>query len=163
MFGELANRLKSAGLGVTIEELWDIFWLAERLPTNEGHSYAGEVRRREDDNKRTEATLDRQDGATVRHTALGRRGPSPKQGGGDPVNLYPAKQTGTIRASILRVPGVAATEHPEDMRRALQPFARRKRSRWRITLDEDETAASAAGHRYLVAYLPLQCVNTGSI
>jgi hypothetical protein len=148
MFGELARRIRRAGLGVTIEELWDIVWLAERLPTGEGRPLSsggddeGEAGRREEDEKRAKETSGRQDADG--QTELDRRGASSNTDGSGTTNLYSAKQAGTIRASTLRVPGAAATEYPEDLRRALQPFARRVPSRWRSTLDEDETASRAA-------------------
>ena len=149
MFGEFAKCLQNAGLGVMIEELEDIFWLAERLPAVEaspspsGGDEEERARRREGEEKLKKGTASRREESKDRENELGELGTSLKADGAT-TELYSTKLSGTIRASTLRVPGAAAIEHPKDLGRALQPFARRVPSGWRSALDEDETASRAA-------------------
>ncbi|RQP22190.1 SAV_2336 N-terminal domain-related protein [Piscinibacter terrae] len=144
MLTELVRRLRVAGLGVSIEELEDILWLAERLPVpaeEAAPADPGSGDTSGDDVPPIESPLaEGQDDAA----RLDRQGKTAGAAGDEGASIYSAKMSGTVSASVLRVPGVASTEHPEDLRRALQPFARRVPSRWRSTLDEEETATQAA-------------------
>jgi len=143
---KLAGGMLATGLALSAEELADILWLAERLPVPVaggdqpapvpiGDESGGQA---DADKKRA---ADQADAADDAQTLLKGDGAAK---GGQAAGIFTPQMTGTISASTLRVPGVAATDHPEDMRRALQPFARRVPSRWHRVLDEDETASYAA-------------------
>ncbi|MDP3799608.1 MAG: SAV_2336 N-terminal domain-related protein [Polaromonas sp.] len=143
MLSELSRRLRAAGLGVSIEEMEDILWLAGRLPAVAPSAAANEPA---DALTRTAATdADTPPLAppagTDDDTRRSRHRAGKRDGG---AGIFSTTVSGTVRASTLRVPGVASTEHPEQLRRALQPFARRVPSRWHSVLDEDETASRAA-------------------
>jgi len=143
---KLASGIRAAGLAISAEEIADILWLSERLPlampdrdqpapkpigdtSGSKADTGGQRGEREDTAPDDVQTLGKQDSAAKTGPAAG---------------IFTPQMAGTINASTLRVPGVAATDHPEDMRRALQPFARRVPSRWHRVLDEDETASFAA-------------------
>jgi hypothetical protein len=146
MLDALVRGIRAAGLDVSAEELQDILWLAERLPAAERGlaSPDGSTPRR---NESAPAATQEGSGAApqagqVPH--IGRGGaPQPPVGDGA-MPLHAQKLAGTIRASTLRVPGIASTGFPDELRRALQPFSRRVPSRWRVTLDEEATAEYAA-------------------
>ncbi|HSI60296.1 MAG TPA: SAV_2336 N-terminal domain-related protein, partial [Ideonella sp.] len=147
MIGELARRLLGAGLDATPDELGEILWLAQRLPA------AGDAPARAIDGEPAAPPAVDGGADTAPVAPAGEPppplpaapAPSPTPARSEaPVSLYATRMAGTIQASTLRVPGVAATGQPAELRRALQPFARRVASRWRSVLDEDDTAERAA-------------------
>ena len=143
---KLAGGMLATGLALSAEELADILWLAERLPLpTAGGEQPAPVPIGDDPGGKADADKQRiaRDDAAADDAQTLRKDEGAAKGG-PAAGIFTPQMTGTISASTLRVPGVAATDHPEDMRRALQPFARRVPSRWHRVLDEDETASFAA-------------------
>ncbi len=143
---KLAVGIRAAGLEVCAEELADILWLSERLPlVPSGGDQPAPVPIGDGPGTGAGADGKRPEGKGAGgDEARTLRKPDSASKGVPAAGIFTPQVTGTISASTLRVPGVAATDHPEDMRRALQPFARRVPSRWHRVLDEDETASFAA-------------------
>lgn len=143
MLDALVRGVRAAGLEVSTQELQDILWLAQRLPAGESAP-----------NIRHEPPPDPGEGAPSNLKQAGKTpephddemsridsgAPSRAGSGTASTAVHARTLAGTISASTLRVPGVAATDFPDDLRRALQPFARRVPSRWRTALDEEATA-----------------------
>lgn len=146
MLDVLVCGIRAAGLDVSPQELQDILWLAERLPAGEPASgIGGTTPSQPGKPKPRQARTDEgvaepfdDDVSSIDRDAASWAGE-----GTASTALYARRLTGTVSASTLRVPGVASGGPPDDLRRALQPFARRVPSRWRKTLDEEATAAYA--------------------
>lgn len=133
----LAASLRNAGLAASVDDVRDILWLAEvRGPAVAGPSapVTGPVMP-DPDRKRLEGEPSAADAQVADTQALSTR---------DEPALYASAQRGRIAAGMLRVPGVAVLPAPAELRRALQPLARRVPSATRWQLDEEATATHKA-------------------
>ncbi|ANL87877.1 SAV_2336 N-terminal domain-related protein [Rhizobium phaseoli] len=140
----LVSALRAAGLTATIGELEQILWLAERLPAAGGDE--AQPAERDQANPSAEAT--NQPRGDQPHAAAKESGGG-KIADADAVEtaatpLFAAQTQGSVSASVLQVPGVTMMSDLDGLRRALRPLSRRVPSRWRRTLDEEETASRAA-------------------
>ncbi len=142
MIAALADTLRSAGLQVTIEELQDIVWLASRLDVHTQRAAQGRAAPAQEDSPAPSDAGAQDEAVAVPPDPEPLPLPLP-QPESDTL-VFPDNPDGQLRASVLRVPGVAGSGAPEYFRRALQPFARRVASRWDTRLDEEATAARAA-------------------
>lgn len=133
----LAASLRDAGLAASVDDVRDILWLAHVR----GPGVAGPASRvigpvtPDPDRKRADAEALGTDAQVTRTQSLPER---------DETTLYASAQRGRISAGMLRVPGVAVLPAPADLRRALQPLARRVPSATRWQLDEEATATHKA-------------------
>lgn len=133
----LAASLRDAGLAASVDDVRDILWLADvRGPPVAGPSarVAGPVTP-DPDRQRLDVDPPAADGQVTGAQSLPAR---------DEPALYASAQRGRIAAGMLRVPGVAVLPAPADLRRALQPLARRVPSATRWQLDEEATATHKA-------------------
>ncbi len=141
MLDTLVHSLRAAGLAVSADDLRDMLWLAQvrgvlpagkalRLPTGAAEP-AGQT-----PGSKTRLPADANAVDLTATTA------QPAQR--DAAALYASAQRGTVAAGVLRVPGVAVAPAPADLRRALQPLARRVPSATRWQLDEEATATHKA-------------------
>lgn len=143
MLEALSRGLRAAGLEVSVQELQDILWLAERLPLVEPSPDDRPIALAEPQQAPAPpAAKDDESRADDDIARIDPRAPGPARL--VPTALHARTLTGTVSASTLRVPGVASSDCPDDLRRALQPFARRVPSPWRTVLDEEATAEHAA-------------------
>jgi hypothetical protein len=152
----LAESLRQAGIDFTIRELDDILWLASKLTTDAAPdavadpSAAGPLM----DEETFGIDLEPIESASAEVPIAPDASPDPAKS----AALYANTQMeGRISASVLRVPGVAGSPGPGELRRALQPFARRVASGLHAELDEESTANGAAeSGLWLPVFRPLR-------
>lgn len=138
----LAERLSQAGFEFTVRELEDILWLASKLTGTASDAVAdASPAAVQMDEETSDADLGLVDSALDED----RVATEASADTADSAPMYAnAGMEGHISAGILRVPGVAGSPGPGELRRALQPFARRVGSHRQGELDEEATADGAA-------------------
>ena len=140
MLDALSKALVAAGLPAAVEDLQDILWLAQRLgaaPAVATGSASVPGPAAVPLPPATAPTASAPPTPAPTATAPGTTGVGS-------TALYAAAHQGHIRAGVLRVPGVTSALLPANLRRALQPFARRVMSTSRWQFDEEETAERRA-------------------
>jgi FimV-like protein len=140
MIDLLMSALQGVGMPPTTEDLRDILWLLQRVPPSppEVSGSAGQLGQSAQFTRSTPATASNQaDGASRSEVGT----PTTPT---DEVGLYAPGQMGRIHGGVLRVPGVTAFPRHADLRRVLQPLARRVPSTTRWQLDEEGTAEARA-------------------
>lgn len=151
----LAASLSQAGIDFTIRELEDILWLASKLTGTAPEAVAAPSPPPLQMGDETfDADLGLVDSAATEDRVA-------MEAGADTAKSAPmyanAGTEGHISAGILRVPGVAGSPGPGELRRALQPFARRVGSQRQGELDEEATAEGAAeSGLWLPVFRPLK-------
>ena len=129
MLDALVRGIRAAGLEVSTQELQDILWAgAAAAPRASRRQTSGMSRYRTPGRgaRRTRSPAERRPQPHDDEMSRIDGDAPPRAGAGAaPTAVHARTLAGTISASTLRVPGVASTEFPDDLRRALQPFARR--------------------------------------
>jgi Trypsin-like peptidase domain len=142
MLEALASSFRDAGLGVSADDLRDILWLAEvcgPAPARSAVALLGSTRPHLEGSAIGNAPAPLAPAPTTANAPATLQPSSRSE-----PELFAAAQHGLISAGVLRVPGVTATPSPADLRRALQPLARRVPSLTRWQLDEEATATHKA-------------------
>lgn len=141
MIDRLAESLRQAGIGFTVRELDDILWLASRLTGTPASAAQAQAAAPAPD------TGGFADDAAPAAAGTAAQPPAETQDPADAGGAEVYADTGiegSIRAGVLKVPGVAGSPPPSALRLALQPFSRRVASRRDMVLDEEATADDAA-------------------